>query len=204
MGRKVYDRLPAGVRNQLRTALVEAGSKDQWLREVMNRDLAGFFATLPPETTDVIEVSGDLRADLPWKSYTSLAYPAFDICAPSVAPADADLVICEQVLEHVRDPCLAVRNLARLARPGGAVLVSTPFLLRIHGHPEDHWRFTPSGMRLLLDAGGLHVEWVRSWGNRRCVKGNLGRWVAYRPWRSLRNEDDVPLVVWALARRPPA
>jgi hypothetical protein len=168
----------------------------------MNRDLDEFFAALPPSSTDVIEVSGDLRADLPWKSYQSLAYPEFDICAASVQAADAGLVICEQVLEHVRDPYLAVGNLAKLVRPSGLVLVSTPFLVRIHDHPEDHWRFTPSGLRLLLEAGGLEVLWVRSWGNRGCVTANLRRWVAHRPWRSLRNEKDVPLVVWALARQP--
>lgn len=182
--------------------MVEAPSLDQWLRKVMNRDLDQFFAALPPSTMDVIEVSGNLRGTLPWKSYQSLSYPAFDICAPSVAASEADLVICEQVLEHVRDPYLAVRNLCRLVRPGGGVLVSTPFLVRIHDHPEDHWRFTPSGMRLLLEAAGLEVEWVRSWGNRRCVTANLSRWVPYRPWRSMRDEKDVPLVVWALARQP--
>jgi len=192
------------MRHQIRTTLVGAGSADQWLREAMNRDLDRFFATLPPSTTDVIEVSGDLRGNLAWKSYESLTYPEFDICVPSVAPAGADLVICEQVLEHVRDPYLAVRNLVRLVRPQGLVLVSTPFLVRIHAHPEDHWRFTPSGMRLLLEAGGLEVVWVRSWGNRRCVNANLRKWAAYRPWRSLGNDKDVPMVVWALARRPSA
>jgi SAM-dependent methyltransferase len=170
----------------------------------MNRDLDTFFASLPPSANDVIEVSGDLRGDLPWKSYQSLTYPEFDICATSVKDADVDLVVCEQVLEHVRDPYLAVRNLTRLVRPGGLVLVSTPFLVRLHAHPEDHWRFSPSGMRLLLEAGGLEVVWVRSWGNRRCVNANLRRWAAYRPWRSLRNDKDLPLVVWALARQPSA
>lgn len=168
----------------------------------MNRDLESFFAGLPPADTSVIEVSGDLRGDIPWKSYRSLVYPGFDVCASSVSEDDADLVICEQVLEHVLDPCLAARNLARLVRPRGMVLVSTPFLVRIHKQPEDYWRFSPIGLRRLLEGANLEVEWVRSWGNRSCVRGNLRRWAAYRPWRSLRNEEDVPLVVWALARQP--
>jgi SAM-dependent methyltransferase len=203
LARAAYGRLPSQLRHHLRSTLIGAGSTDQWLREAMNRDLDTFFATLPPLDTDVIEVSGDLRGELPWKSYQSLSYPGFDICATSVPSSNADLVICEQVLEHVRDPYLAVRNLTTLVHPGGLVLVSTPFLVRLHAHPEDHWRFSPSGMRLLLEAGGLEVLWVRSWGNRRCVNANLHRWKAYRPWRSLRDEKDLPLVVWALARRPP-
>ncbi len=204
MARTAYSHLPSGVRHQLRTAFVEAGSADQWLRETMNRDLDAFFESLPPSTIDVTEVSGELRGGLPWKSYRSLSYPEFDICAPSIPRAEADLVVCEQVLEHVRDPYLAMRNLARLVHPGGLVLVSTPFLVRLHDHPEDHWRFTPSGLRLLLEAAGLEAVWVRSWGNRRCVTANLRRWTAYRPWSSLRNEKNVPLVVWALARHPSA
>jgi SAM-dependent methyltransferase len=202
--RQAYDRLPPRVRHHVRAALVGAGSEDQWLRKSMNDQLDRFFAELPPSSMDVIEVSGDLRGDLPWKSYGSLTYPAFDICAPSVEPGGADLVICEQVLEHVRDPYLAARNLGRLARTNGHVLVSTPFLVRLHDHPEDHWRFSPSGMRLLLEAAGLEVVWVRSWGNRSCVRRNLRRWAPYRPWHSLRNEKDLPLVVWALARKPGA
>jgi hypothetical protein len=68
--------------------------------------------------------------------------------------------------------------------------------------PEDYWRFTPDGLRLLLARPGFEVEWVKSWGNKSAVAGNLRRWAFYRPWRSLRNRPDTPLVVWALARRP--
>jgi SAM-dependent methyltransferase len=54
------------------------------------------------------------------------------------------------VLEHVPDPITATRNLLQLLRPGGHLIVNTPFLVRIHGSPGDFWRFTPDGMRLLL------------------------------------------------------
>jgi hypothetical protein len=33
------------------------------------------------------------------------------------------------------------------------------------------------------------------------VRGNLRRFPRIRPWRSLRNEADFPLVVWAFAHR---
>src|SRR5215216_7491255 len=51
-----------------------------------------------------------------------------------------------------------------MCRPGGLVLVNMPFLIRIHDHPGDYWRFTPDGSRFLLTAVGLDVQWVRSWG----------------------------------------
>ena len=57
---------------------------------------------------------------------------------------------------------------------------------------QDYWRFTPRGLRTLLERAGLTVDSVGSWGNRRVIAGNLDRWPAYRRWHSLRNEPDAP------------
>ena len=85
-------------------------------------------------------------------------------------------------------------------------MVSTPFLIRIHELPEyemrDYWRFTPGGLRLLLERAGLEVESVGSWGNRHCVTGNFDRWPSYRRRHPLGNEPDLPVQVWAFARNP--
>ena len=69
---------------------------------------------------------------------------------------------------------------------------------------QDYWRFTPRGLRTLLERAGLEVEEVGSWGNRDCVVGNFDSWSAFRRWHSLRNEPDLPVQVWAFARRPVA
>jgi SAM-dependent methyltransferase len=37
----------------------------------------------------------------------------------------ADLVVCFEVLEHAHDPVDFIKNLARLARPGGVIFVTT-------------------------------------------------------------------------------
>ena len=199
----VWRVLPARLRHWIVAVRHGAPPQRQWMRETMNRDLTEFFGALETAKLDALEVSGNLRSDLPWRSYTSLAYPEFDLC--SSTPTDAyDFVICEQVLEHVPDPVRAVDTLHALCRPGGALLVSTPFLVRIHGSPDDFWRFTPNGLTLLLQRGGFDVEWIRSWGNRRCVRRNFGRWLLYQRWRSLDNEPELPMVVWALARRTAA
>lgn len=166
----------------------------------MNQDVSRVLHDLGPAGLDVVEVSGDLHGDLAWKSRTLLEFPAFDLCAPPRDLKQFDLVICEQVLEHVADPITAMHTLRRLCRPQGHVLVSTPFLLRLHGHPGDYWRFTPTGLEHLCRCQGLEPLWVRSWGNRSVVRTNLRRWRTARRWRSLRNEPAVPIVVWSLAR----
>jgi hypothetical protein len=111
--------------------------------------------------------------------------------------------MCEQVLEHVVDPGAAAANLRELSAEGGHVIVSTPFLIKVHELPmfamHDYWRFTPRGLRTLLERVGLEVNTVGSWGNRRCVAANFDRWAAYRRWRSLRNEPELPVQVWAFA-----
>jgi SAM-dependent methyltransferase len=191
-----------------RVLLPEAGSGlDQWQRVVLYRAVDRHIEALGPERLSAAEISGDNHAGKPWRSFQSLDYPDFDLCAPlDGSRGRFDVVICEQVLEHVADPWLGARNLRGLCRPGGHVIVSTPFLIRVHELPmygmKDYWRFTPRGLRTLLEQAGLEVDEVGSWGNRSCIDGNLRHWPAYRRWMSLRNEPDVPVQVWAFARNP--
>ena len=196
-------RIPKRLRLRGRRVLAAMRGKeaDQWVRRVMDQDIDAVFRALPPSETDTVEVSGHLRADYAWRSYESLSYPHFDLCGETPSAA-YDLVICEQVLEHVVDPWRAAANLLALCRPGGFVLVNTPFLIKIHPAPGDYWRFTPDGLQIVLERAGLEVLWAHAWGNRACVRGNLLTWRRYRMWRSLRNEPEFPVSVWALARRP--
>lgn len=57
-----------------------------------------------------------------------------------------DVVLCLQVLEHVPDPAAAVRELRRVARPGGRVLASTHGVYPYHPNPHDLWRWTHEGL----------------------------------------------------------
>ncbi len=204
LAKGLWHRLPGKVKSRLAFALhalYGAPPLRQYAREAMNRDIAQWLTGVDAGALEAVEVSGNSRADQGWKSFTTLAYPDFDLVS-SEPPGQYDVVICEQVLEHVPEPDAAVRTLRRLARPGGHILVSTPFLIRIHGAPDDYWRFTPLGLKTLLERQGLEVEVVESWGNRSAVISNLRRWAFYRPWRSLRNDSNVPVVVWAIARAP--
>jgi SAM-dependent methyltransferase len=201
--RRLWRRLPASVKSRFPVVLYAAHGAPplrSYAREVMNKDINAWFSTLAVGSLDAVEVSGTVRSNLGWRSYTSLQYPQFDIVT-SAPPSEFDVVVCEQVLEHVPDPCAAIRNLRRLTRPGGHILVSTPFLIRLHGSPDDYWRFTPLGLRTLLEREGLVVDTVKSWGNRSAVVSNLRRWSFYLPWRSLRDTPDLPVVVWATSRR---
>jgi SAM-dependent methyltransferase len=172
----------------------------------LNGAVDSYLSSLGAARLRAAEISGDSHAARGWREYVGLMYPDCDICAPIADQGRFDVVICEQVLEHVPDPCAAAANLKELCEPGGHVIVSTPFLVRVHELPafgmRDYWRFTPRGLRALLERAGLEVDEVSSWGNRDSVVGNFDRWPAYRWWHSLRNEPDLPVQVWAFARRP--
>jgi SAM-dependent methyltransferase len=175
----------------------------QWARIELNREIDAFIDNLDHQALSVAEISGKHYAQRPWCSYTALEYPAFDLCTPPEQLDTYDLVICNQVLEHVVDPVRAAKTLHDMCEPGGTVVVGTPFLLRVHFCPGDYWRFTEDGIRLLLERAGLTVLSTHSWGNRGCVRANLRspRWAFYWPGRSLRNDPLLPVVVWAYATR---
>ena len=196
--RRVADRLEDAVYPRATSA------QDQWQRVVMNRVVDRHLLSLEPEKRSAVEISGSGHKDKAWKSFRSLNYPEFDLCAPLVDTERHDVVICEQVLEHVVDPCAAARNLKQLCAPGGHVVVTTPFLIKVHEDwgLEDYWRYTPRGLRMLLERSGLRVDTVGHWGNRQCVYGNLAKWAAYRRWQPLGNRADTPVQVWAFAHHP--
>jgi len=70
-----------------------------------------------------------------------------------------DLVLCTEVLEHLHTPELALKELWRVLRPGGKLLLTTPFAYAIHYAPTDYWRYTRHGLERLLR--GWKVEEIR-------------------------------------------
>lgn len=58
-----------------------------------------------------------------------------------------DYVISNAVLEHVRDPFGAAREMTRVLKPGGEMFVHVPFLQPYHGYPHHHYNMTKDGLR---------------------------------------------------------
>ncbi len=74
-----------------------------------------------------------------------------------------DVVVCTEVLEHVRNPFDAVNEIYRITKPGGSIYISTPFNFRIHGPLPDNWRFTIHGLKELFSKFTiLKIEEVNS------------------------------------------
>jgi SAM-dependent methyltransferase len=95
-----------------------------------------------------------------------------------IADGEAGSVVSLSVLEHVVDPDRAVREIARILRPGGVAIVSVPFMYNYHGKSNrktnplyrrgadwdvdsshggygDFWRMTHEGLALMFAQAGF-------------------------------------------------
>ena len=136
----------------------------------------------PLGVTDRIEFHGvDLHPDIAKRCHDAAAWKLIRADLARWLPyrdATFDVVVCEQVLEHVDDPRAALVEIARVLRPGGLLVAGVPTFppgvagLRDrvapafhaaseyeHGHVQS---FTKgSFVRLVRDAGAFDVRSVR-------------------------------------------
>jgi SAM-dependent methyltransferase len=77
-----------------------------------------------------------------------------DLTALAAGPPFDAALLCS-VLEHVRRPWEAARQLARVVRPGGLLYCQSHQTFPLHLHPGDYFRFTAEALREVFaaDAG---------------------------------------------------
>ena len=61
-----------------------------------------------------------------------------------------DLVISQEVLEHIADPWDTISEVHRVLRPGGKFYCQTPFIIGFHPGPCDYWRFSRQALEHLF------------------------------------------------------
>jgi len=111
-----------------------------------------------------LDVACDLTSELPF----------LDACF--------DTVILSDVLEHVPDPSLLWREMSRVLRPGGKLLLNVPFLYRIHEAPHDYYRYTEFALRRFAEQSGFDLLLLQAIGGVREVLADLiGKRLERRP-----------------------
>ena len=69
-----------------------------------------------------------------------------------------DIVLSAQVMEHVKKPWVWIREVARVCKRGGRVIMIAPASWAHHSFPVDCWRIYSEGMNALYEEAGLDVE----------------------------------------------
>ncbi len=75
-----------------------------------------------------------------------------------------DIVIASNVLEHLPNPEEAMKEYARVLRPGGRIIGAVPFFASIHQAPYDFYRYTHFALSYILKKTGYAHERVEVLG----------------------------------------
>lgn len=98
-----------------------------------------------------------LNLDIQDQTHIDLVTDGGDI---PLKDASLDLVVTQEVLEHLADYRGAVRELARILKPGGAIYCQLPFQIGFHPGPWDYRRFSRQGIEQLFDGPEWRIEQV--------------------------------------------
>ncbi|WP_112309413.1 methyltransferase domain-containing protein [Pseudogemmobacter bohemicus] len=180
-------------------------------RVVMQKISLQWLVDLEPAKLDAAEISGNWGERLGFLSYSAFHYPDHDPCAGPFRDADGkrckfDVILANQVWEHIERPYAATRNVLRMLRPGGWFWLAVPFFVPYHAVPVDCSRWSALGLKNLLIETGFDEDSIMAaqWGNRAAALRNLEPdWPpASSSDDDLTNDPEFPLVSWAMARRP--
>jgi len=80
-----------------------------------------------------------------------------------------DTVFSTQVIEHVNDPFLMLKEAYRVMKKGGVIIVSAPFCWELHEEPYDFFRYSKYGLKSMFENSGFEVK---------LIKENGGKWAA--------------------------
>jgi len=69
-----------------------------------------------------------------------------------------DAIICESVLEHIKNPWAIIQEIKRILKPDGIVYLSIPFIAGFHSSPDDYYRWSKEGLRELMRQGFQEEE----------------------------------------------
>lgn len=140
---------------------IYADHNDAKVVKVMLREL---LSNLSPDAKGLNVGSGKTRIDPRIRNMEIEAGDGIDIVGSVEAiPSEDnvfDLVITQEVLEHVKSPRMAVEEIYRVLKPNGTAYIQLPFIIGYHPCPSDYWRFTHEGMIELVVSAGFNVTEV--------------------------------------------
>lgn len=183
-----------------------------WLRKWMSPALFGLERALVPRLRewargdmldigcgampyrDVVKNSVDSYDGLDVEPRSAAVRYRCSVTDMGIVPAESyDTILCTEVLEHVTAPQVAAAEIARVLRPGGSLVITVPFLGRLHEEPADYYRYTRYGITTILESVGFEVIEISETGSVASFLGHqLSTLLVGATWH-------VPIVGWLAA-----
>jgi len=66
-------------------------------------------------------------------------------------PRSIGTALILDTIEHVEYPRQAIKNIHKVLKKNGFIIISSHMKFPIHAYPQDYWRFTPEGLKSLLN-----------------------------------------------------
>ena len=84
-----------------------------------------------------INIFADLNQDLP------------------LAASSVDCILLSSVLEHISNPEMLLKEISRILKKDGYLILSVPFFYHLHEEPNDFFRYTEFGLKKLSREAGI-------------------------------------------------
>jgi len=75
-----------------------------------------------------------------------------------------DTILVTDLMEHILNPDIVWKDIARLLKPRGRIIMGVPFFYWIHEEPYDYFRYTEYKLRSFCDNNGLIVLELTRYG----------------------------------------
>jgi SAM-dependent methyltransferase len=156
---KIVDNLP------VRAVILDFGAGHGDFSEILSKRHVIALDVYPYEEIDIV---CDLQKATPFKK------------------ASFDAIVLMNVLEHVQQPEKLMNLLAGLLRPDGLLVITVPFLLKLHQIPYDFYRYSHYQLKNIGLAAGLEINSIEGY---------------YDPYL-LMNESSINMWSYALTGMP--
>ena len=97
-------------------------------------------------------------ADIEEKFHPDMVLDVTDMS--SIKEASIDVINALELFEHVHEPEKGLLECFRVLKPGGAMVISCPFLSAIHADPSDFQRWTEDRWRYELEHIGFTIQTI--------------------------------------------
>jgi len=116
---------------------------------------------------------------------------------------DWDFVMINQVIEHLYNPILGLKNIYDHMKVGGMFYANVPVVNIPHDTPFHYYTgITPIGLGVMVESAGFEILKIGQWGNKRYLQQLFDtlEWPDYR-YSEVPGENDInyPVITWCLA-----